>query len=71
VSPVAESARRAPTLHVEPDAAGRWSVRREGERTPLSRHTSATAAQIAARALAGQAGRIVTRDRYGRVHERA
>jgi hypothetical protein len=69
VSPVAESARRAPTLHVEPDAAGRWSVRREGDPAPLSRHTNATAAQLAARALAGQDGRIVTRDRYGRVHE--
>ena len=58
-------------MHVEPDAVGRWSVRREGERTPLSRHTNATAAEIAARALAGRAGRIFTRDRYGRVHERA
>jgi hypothetical protein len=70
VSPVAESARRAPTLHVEADAGGRWSVRREGDATPLSRHTNATAAQRAARVLAGQAGRIFTRDRYGRVHER-
>jgi hypothetical protein len=57
-------------LYVEPDAAGRWSVRREGDPAPLSRHTNATAAQAAARALAGQDGRVVTRDRYGRVHDR-
>jgi hypothetical protein len=45
-------------------------VRREGDVVPLSRHATATAAQTAARALAGQDCRIVTRDRYGRVHER-
>jgi hypothetical protein len=55
----------ASTVFVEPDASGRWTVRRAGERTTLSRHETATDADRAARALGG---RVVLRDRYQRIH---
>jgi hypothetical protein len=56
------------TILVEPERTGRWTVRRAGEAEPLSRHDSLTDAARAARPLGA---RIVTRDRYGRVSERA
>jgi hypothetical protein len=55
----------ASTVFVEPDASGRWTVRRAGERIALSRHETATDADRAARAFGG---RVILRDRYQRIH---
>ena len=59
----------APNIHVEPNAQGRWIVRLESERKPLSEHESATDAQRAACDLAQVEGAAVVllRDRYARV----
>ena len=56
-------------VHVEANRKGRWIVRREDERQPLSEHENATEAQRVACELAdleGAAG-VVLRDRYARV----
>ena len=60
----------ASTIHVEPNSEGRWIVRHEDEREPLSEHESATGAKYAARALAQleDAPYVVLRDRYARTH---
>jgi hypothetical protein len=51
-------------VHLLPDRLGRWSVVRDGDREPLSRHGSATEAELAARATGRE---ILVHDRYGRV----
>ena len=65
----AQATEPATTVHVEPDPTGRWSVRRDSESLPLSRHTSATMAELAARALDRRVV-VVVHDRYGRIHTR-
>ena len=60
----------ASTIHVEPNAKGRWIVRYEGEREPLSEHESTTSAERVARTLAQheQAAFVLVHDRYMRTH---
>jgi hypothetical protein len=55
-------------IHVEPNSKGRWIVRREDAREPLSEHGSATDAERVARALAQleDASFVVLHDRYTR-----
>ena len=58
-------------LHVVPDARGRWRVLEDASEVPLSEHTSATAAELAAwrhADLHGEAESILVHDRYGRTH---
>jgi hypothetical protein len=57
-------------LHVMPDERGGWHVRTDGAEPPLSDHTSATAAELAARSYARAVGAetILIHDRYARVH---
>ena len=57
-------------LHVVSDARGRWRVLEEGSREPLSEHTTATDAEIAAQrhARARGAEAVLLHDRYGRTH---
>ncbi len=59
-----------PTIHVEPNSKGRWVVRHEGEREPLSEHESAADAERLARALAQRedASLVVLHDRYARTY---
>ncbi len=59
-----------PTIHVEPTSKGRWIVRHEDEREPLSEHESATDAERSARALAQceDASFVLLYDRYARTH---
>ncbi len=56
-----------PQLHVSPNRRGAWFVRREGDREPLSEHTSATEAELAATRDAGTDD-VIVHDRYQRVH---
>jgi uncharacterized protein DUF2188 len=60
----------APNVHVEPNAQGRWIVRLESEREPLSEHDSATDAERVALELArhDDAPFVVLHDRYARTH---
>jgi hypothetical protein len=65
-----EAPRSASTVHVEPNPKGRWIVRREDEREPLSEHESATEATHIARELAQLEGAslVLLHDRYTRIH---
>ncbi len=56
-------------LHVVPDERGGWHVRKDASEPPLSDHTSATAAERAARRHARAVGAetILIHDRYARV----
>lgn len=58
------------TIHVEPNAEGRWIVRHEDESEPLSEHESATDAERVAVALAQHEHEsfVLLRDRYARTH---
>jgi hypothetical protein len=56
-----------PPVHVLPHRLGTWFVQREGDRQPLSEHTSATEAELAATRDAGE-GEVIVHDRYQRVH---
>jgi hypothetical protein len=60
----------ASTVHVEPNPKGRWIVRRDDEREPLSEHESATEAAHIARELAQLEGTslVLLHDRYARIH---
>jgi hypothetical protein len=57
-------------LHVVPDERSRWRVFEDASRVPLSEHTSATAAELAAwrHARLRGADSIVLHDRYWRTH---
>jgi hypothetical protein len=57
-------------IHVEPNSKGRWIVRHEDAREPLSEHGTATDAERVARALAQveEASFVVLHDRYARIH---
>jgi hypothetical protein len=57
------------TIHVLPSPTGRWIIRREDDRQPLSEHdTASEAEQVARQRAAGEAGsRILLHDRYARV----
>jgi hypothetical protein len=59
-----------PTIHVEPTSTGRWSVRHDDEREPLSEYESASEAQCVAGDLARVEGAslVLLHDRYARVH---
>jgi len=67
---VTEGRISASTVHVEPGFKGRWVVRREDDREPLSEHESATEAKRVACALAHCEGAsfVLLRDRYARIH---
>ena len=58
------------TLHVVPDVQGSWSVVDDDTGESLSRHPSATGAELAARSLANRAHAeaIFVHDRYHRMH---
>jgi hypothetical protein len=58
------------TLHVVPDLQGDWCVVDDDSSEPLSRHPSATGAELAARTLAAaaHAEAILVHDRYHRTH---
>jgi hypothetical protein len=58
-------------LHVAPDAPTTWRVYQADEGVPLSQHTSATEAELAAQVWAEERGadRIVVHDRYHRTHD--
>ena len=58
------------TLHVVPDVQGDWCVVDDDADEPLSRHPSATGAELAARSLASaaHAEAIFVHDRYHRTH---
>ena len=60
----------ASTVHVEPGPKGRWVVRYEDDREPLSEHDSATEAKRVACELAHREGTslVLLRDRYARIH---
>ena len=61
-------------LHVVPDErAATWRLYATDASAPLSRHTNATEAEFAARAIANNRGanRIVVHDRYHRTHDAA
>jgi hypothetical protein len=57
-------------IHVEPTPMGRWIVRHEHDREPLSEHDSATEAERVARERARLEGvpLVLVHDRYARVH---
>ena len=57
-------------LHVTSDERGLWRVFEDASPVPLSEHTNATAAELAAWRLAGarHAESVVLHDRYGRAH---
>jgi hypothetical protein len=57
-------------VHVIPDERTTWRVYDTDAAAPLSEHTSATEAQLAAEVLAEDrnADRVVVHDRYHRVH---
>jgi hypothetical protein len=57
-------------VHVIPDERTTWRVYDTGATTPVSEHTSATEAQLAAEVFAEDrnADRVVVHDRYHRVH---
>jgi hypothetical protein len=58
-------------LHVIPDEQTTWRVYDRDAKAPLSEHTNATEAELAARAHAQEsdAERVVIHDRYNRTHE--
>jgi Uncharacterized protein conserved in bacteria (DUF2188) len=58
-------------VHVIPDERTTWRVYDDGAAAPLSEHTNATEAQLAARTRAEErdAERVVVHDRYHRTHE--
>ena len=58
-------------LHVIPDDRSTWRVYDADAAAPLSEHTNATEAELAARARAEDrnAERIVVHDRYHRTHD--
>ena len=60
-------------VHVIPDARSAWRVYNDGAEAPVSEHTSATEAELAARARAEDrdAERVVVHDRYHRTHDAA
>jgi len=60
-------------LHVIPDERTTWRVFEAGATAPLSEHTSATDAELAALARADDrdAERVVVHDRYHRTHDAA
>ena len=60
-------------VHVIPDQRGAWRVYDSDTAPPLSEHTSATEAELAARARAGErnADQVVVHDRYHRAHDEA
>ena len=60
-------------LHVIPDDRSTWRVYDADAAAPLSEHTNATEAELAARAHAQNrdAERVVIHDRYNRTHEAA
>jgi Uncharacterized protein conserved in bacteria (DUF2188) len=60
-------------LHVIPDERSTWRVYGPDATAPLSAHTSATEAALAARARADEQGadRVVVHDRYHRAHDAA
>ena len=57
-------------IRVEPNSTGRWVVRHDDERKPLSEHDSATDAERVAWTLAHRenVSSVVLYDRYGRSH---
>jgi hypothetical protein len=57
-------------LHVIPDERTTWRVYEPGASAPLSEHTNATDAELAALARADDrdAERVVVHDRYNRTH---
>jgi hypothetical protein len=59
-----------PTVHIEPNRAGRWVVRYGDDDQPRSEHNSATEAEHAARGRVGRSDRLLLllHDRYARVH---
>ncbi len=60
-------------LHVIPDEKTTWRVCETDAAEPLSEHTSATEAELAARAHAENRGaeRVIVHDRYHRTHDAA
>jgi hypothetical protein len=58
-------------LHVIPDERTTWRVFEAEAPAPLSEHTNATDAELAARARAEDRGaeRVVVHDRYHRTHD--
>lgn len=58
------------TLHIVPDTQGNWRVIDDDTGVPLSRHTTASGAERAARSLAtvARAEAIFVHDRYHRMH---
>src|SRR3954471_16057965 len=58
-------------VHVIPDERTMWRVYDDDAAAPISEHTNATEAQLAARARAEDrdAERVVVHDRYHRTHE--
>ena len=58
-------------LHVVPDERTTWRVYEALAAAPLSEHTNATDAELAARARAMDRGaeRVVVHDRYHRTHD--
>ena len=68
---MAVQTRPAPGLHVEPAPRGRWVVRYEHGKQPLSDHLTASEAQASAQRLARTEGIpvVLLHDSYARVHE--
>ena len=60
-------------VHVIPDERTTWRVYDRDANAPISEHTSATEAELAAQALAQDrdAGRVVVHDRYNRTRDAA
>jgi hypothetical protein len=60
-------------VHVIPDQRSTWRVYHADEAAPLSEHTNATEAELAAQAYAQDrdAERVVVHDRYNRPHDAA
>jgi hypothetical protein len=70
ITDITEARMSASTVHVEPNSKGRWIVRCDDEREPLSEHESATEAAHIARELAQLEGAslVLLHDRYSRIH---
>jgi hypothetical protein len=68
---VTNETRAAPELHVEPTKSGRWVVRYEDRKQPLSDHLTASDAQWSAQRRAHTEGIAVVllHDSYSRVHQ--
>jgi len=60
-------------VHVIPDERATWRIYDAGTHEPVSEHTSATDAELAAKARAADRGaqRVVVHDRYHRTHDAA